>query len=248
MNQMFNNMGLNNYNNYNHQFVHDNQIKSSIDVQFRVGAGILKAEARNFIIVPTTPEEKVSAIIEKYRNMANDHDKNRKFIYNAKNLNPNLTVGEAGLVDNAIIFVVRAKNIWGAGAWYNKEINIKFIKISKNSYNKIVKCNLNGLLKLCLLKEISSKLNIEQLKNFPEMIKCIMRILKKGYIETEDEIKNTIKEVLKKMEGSNIINFSEFVDETIDSNQIEKMLNLLNKDEFREMNDISFSYQNMINI
>ena len=235
MNQMFNNMDLNNYNNFNPQFGNYNQIKSSIEfnVWFRINS-------KEEYIVQTTPEEKVSALIEKYRNQANDHDKTKKFIFNAKYINPNLTAGEAGLVNNATIFVKATKQIKGAGAWYNKEINIKFIKISNNSYNKIVKCNLNGLLKLCLLKEISSKLNIEQLKNFPEIIKCIMRILKKGYIETEDDIKNTIKEVLKKMKGSNIINFSEFVDETIDTNQIEKMLNLLNKDELREMNDISF--------
>ena len=237
MNQMFNNMSLNNYNNYNPQFEHEIQSKEFSVIFIAVGA-TLKAEAP--IIVQTTPEEKVSAIIEKYRNMANDHDKNRKFIYNAKNLNPNLTVGEAGITNNANIFVIKTKGKMGAGGWYNKEINIKFIKISKNSYNTIVKYKLNGLLKLSLLKEISSKLDIEKLNNFPDIIKCIMRILKNGYIETEDDIKKTIQEVLKKMEGSNIINFSDFVDETIDSNQIEKMLNLLNKDEFREMNDIAF--------
>ena len=238
--QMFNNMGLNNYNNFNPQFAHDKQIKSinGLTVIFRASGTTGQAGAP--IMVQTTPEEKVSDLIEKYRCKAGDRDDTKKFIFNRFNLNPNLTVAEMGLTHNANIFVVATKGVKGGGAWYMKKINIKFIKISKNNYNTIVKYKLNGLLKLSLLKEISSKLDIEKLNNFPDIIKCIMRILKNGYIETEDDIKKTIQEVLKKMEGSNIINFSDFVDETIDSNQIEKMLNLLNKDEFREMNDISF--------
>jgi len=42
------------------------------------------------------------------------------------------------------------------------------------------------------------------------------------------------------MEGSNTINFSEYVDETIDKNQIDKILILLNKDDLLEINDIGF--------
>jgi len=72
------------------------------------------------------------------------------------------------------------------------------------------------------------------------MIRCIMRILKKGYIETEEDIKETIKKILLKVQGSNIINFSEYVDETIDTNQIDKMIKLLDSNDLKEINDIRF--------
>ena len=67
-----------------------------------------------------------------------------------------------------------------------------------------------------------------------------MRILKKGYIESDEDIKKTIKEVLQKMKGSNIINFSDYVDETIDKINLDKILKLLNKDDLLEINDIGF--------
>lgn len=42
------------------------------------------------------------------------------------------------------------------------------------------------------------------------------------------------------MEGSNIINFSDYVDESINTSQIYKMIELLNKDDLMEINDISY--------
>jgi len=69
------------------------------------------------IIAPVTvqcnPEEKVSDIIEKYRNKANDYDDSKKFIFNAKNLNPSLSLVEAGIKNNSNIFVCRIKGIKG---------------------------------------------------------------------------------------------------------------------------------------
>ena len=67
-----------------------------------------------------------------------------------------------------------------------------------------------------------------------------MRILKSGYIETEEDIKKTIKEVLLKIKGSNIINFSEYVDEIIDANQLDKIIKLLDGKDLKEINDIRF--------
>ena len=56
------------------------------------------------------PDDKVSDIIEKFRNKANVHDDNRQFIYNAKELNPSLSLGEAGLIHESIIYVVKKNN------------------------------------------------------------------------------------------------------------------------------------------
>ena len=42
------------------------------------------------------------------------------------------------------------------------------------------------------------------------------------------------------MRGSNIINFANYIDEVIDSYQINKIFNLLKKDDLKEMNDIKY--------
>ena len=143
-----------------------------------------------------------------------------RIIFNGRilDLDLSLTVAEAGLTDKANIFIEERMGVKGAeGDWYDKEINIKFIKVSKDT-GIISHCQLIGLLKLCLLKEISAKLNDDNIEKLPNIIGCIMKILKNGYIATSENIKETIKEVLKKMKGSNILNFSDYVDETIDMN------------------------------
>ena len=55
------------------------------------------------------PYEKVSEIIKRYRNKASDFEDNKKFIFNAKELNQSLTADEAGILNNANIFVVLVK-------------------------------------------------------------------------------------------------------------------------------------------
>ena len=73
----------------------------------------------------------------------------------------------------------------------------------------------------------------------PELTYYIMRILKNGYIE-EIDVKKTVQNVLKKIEGSNIINFSEFVDQVITKNQINEMLNFLDPNNLKIMKEIEF--------
>ena len=58
------------------------------------------------ILIECNFKDKVSDIIEKYRNRANDYYENRKFIYNAKNLESYYSVAEAGLLKNSIIDVI----------------------------------------------------------------------------------------------------------------------------------------------
>ena len=57
---------------------------------------------------------KISELIEKYRAKTDDHDEKKKFIFNAKQLNPSLSVSEAGLAENANIFVVATRGVQGA--------------------------------------------------------------------------------------------------------------------------------------
>ena len=200
------------------------------------------------IWIETFKDEKISELIEKYRKKSCDYVLTKKFIFNAKYLNTGLTCAEAGLVNGACIFIVTV-GVKGGGAWYNKEINIKFIKVTKDYHNTNDNKEIIGLLKLCFLKEISQKISEDKLKSLPDMVFYILKILSNGYIENEPDAKNNIAEVLKKSEGSNIITFSNYVEEIIDSKLINKLLSLLDKKDLKEMvglKNILSNYNNCI--
>ena len=195
------------------------------------------------IFIPTSINDKVGSLVDKLILKVGCKREDLfeyRIEFHERILDLSLTVAEAGLKNGSKIFITNRMDVKGAnGPWYDKEINIKFIKVSKNT-GIISHCQLVGLLKLCLLKEISAKLSDDNIEKLPNIIGCIMKILKKGYIETSENIKETIKEVLKKMKGSNILNFSYYVDETIDMNQTDKLMKLLDKDDFKKINDIRY--------
>ena len=60
------------------------------------------------------PDEKVKEVIQRYRIKSGDNDQTKKFIFNAKNLNQELSVGEAGITNNGNIFVVTTQGVKGA--------------------------------------------------------------------------------------------------------------------------------------
>ena len=51
-------------------------------------------------------------------------------------------------------------------------------------------------------------------------------------------MKENINSILKKIRGSNIINFSRYVDEIINAKELENIISLLGKEDFDEINDI----------
>ena len=237
LNWKMNNINLNNNDNMNLN-INNNQINSNlIKVYFIRPNGFGNYE--NFEIISSL-EEKVSTLIDKYRKIANDYEESLIFVFNAKRLNNDLTLSEAGVSDGMYINVVNNKDIKGGGPWFDKEINIKFIKISKFYNYQNNNPGLIGLLKLCLLKEISQKISDDKLKLLPDFISVIIKILSIGYIATPNEVEKNIREVLEKLRGSNIINFSNYFDEIIDSNQINQILSLLSKNDFKEMNNTRY--------
>ena len=72
----------------------------------------------------------------------------------------------------------------------------------------------------------------------PEFLSYIVRILKNGYIGEEKIKKEEIKNILKKMEGSNILNFSRFIENSINDEQVNTLLNCLDKEDLEIINDI----------
>ena len=61
------------------------------------------------LLVKVNEDEKVSEIIQRYREKYSDFEQNLKFIFNAKELNTFLSVAEHGLSENANIFVEKKK-------------------------------------------------------------------------------------------------------------------------------------------
>ena len=93
---------------------------TEFDVIFRQSGATGQASAP--IMVQCMPEEKVSEVIEKYRNKSGDRDTTKNFIFNVFALNPDLTAVEAGLHNNATIYVVATKGIRGG----QNDLNIKY--------------------------------------------------------------------------------------------------------------------------
>ena len=121
MNNNINNM-MNNFNNMNNlinnninPMMRNTNIKIdqylnnpvSFTVYFRESGNVIKN--KNPIMVNVNEEEKISDIIQKYREKSSNYDINLKFIFNAKELNLSLTVAEAGITNNANIFVVKKR-------------------------------------------------------------------------------------------------------------------------------------------
>ena len=82
-------------------------IPKTFEVIFRESGSNIKD--KNITVIKVREDEKVSDIIQKYKEKNSDFDENLKFIFNAKSLNTFLTATEAGLSNNSNIFVIRMK-------------------------------------------------------------------------------------------------------------------------------------------
>ena len=79
---------------------------------------------------------------------------------------------------------------------------------------------MNGLLKLCLIKEIAISEDFDDdFEGLPKKISDILKILKKGKINYNN-VEEGILKILKKVKGGNIFCFSKYVDSLISQNDI----------------------------
>jgi len=107
-NAMNNNMNMNAGNmGNNNQPASNNQ---NISVYFRAG---LNGE-NGSIMIQCSLDDKISDLIDRYKAKSLQDVSQKKFIFNAKALNKNLKVAEAGLNDGANIFVVNTEGVKGA--------------------------------------------------------------------------------------------------------------------------------------
>ena len=126
-----------------------------------------------------------------------------------------------------------------------KEINIKFLRLTNKNNIENSNAELTSLLKLCLLKELSCKIEPNKLEKFPDAVKLILNILKNGYKKQTPNLKGDIKKILQKVKGSNIINFQKFVDDSINTAQLNSLIGLLNKNKKLGIKDIKIDQQDM---
>ena len=109
-NQMMPNMGNNMGNMGNNQPQQQQPNNQNISVYFRAGAN----GENGSIMIQCSLSDRVSNLIERYRTKSLQDVSKKKFIFNAKALNKDLTVAEAGLNDGANIFVVNTEGVKGA--------------------------------------------------------------------------------------------------------------------------------------
>ena len=115
MNNIFNpmqNNQMNMFNNINNQFqqmMNQNIMNEPRDLKRKeIGLRFERPDEENSIYVLCFTDEKISEVINKYKNMARIK---LQFLYNAKELNPNKTVEESGLMNNSIVQVIPTRQI-----------------------------------------------------------------------------------------------------------------------------------------
>ena len=210
-----------------------------------------KTEKGEKIKIEISPNKTIKDLKEIIKNKIGCNDLDLYF--KDKKLNPSSTIFQSGLRDKDTIIsksesykfdeacviqkekaVIKEKK----GKSGEKQINIKFLKLPNKTNIENSNAELTSLLKLCLLKEISVKIDPNKLEKFPDVVKLILNILKNGYKGQSGNLKGDIKKILEKVKGSNIINFSKFVDESVNTNQLNSLIGLLNNSQKLEIKDI----------
>ena len=201
--------------------------------------------------IQASPLAIVKDLLIRFYQISGLDEKNYKTDLNKKKDKLFLTLKQAGLYNNIEILIskndeqLNSSRSDEALLVKNKPINdykifIKFIRcneVPQFEFNK----DLNGLLKLCLLNEISSKFNendIERLKSLSPDIYFIMKILNQSNTCKSDNPKKIIRTVLKQKNGSNVINFSNFVDMVVNNQNVNQLMNCLNKRDLNVIIDI----------
>ena len=80
------------------------ELQSKVEVIFHQGnhAG---NDVPQFLL-KCSRNDKVSSMIEKYRNLSGDRNPNKKFIFKARKLNGSLTLAEVGITNKSNVFVI----------------------------------------------------------------------------------------------------------------------------------------------
>jgi len=83
------------------------QVPKAIDIFFTEEKSNRQGKEKSNIFIQCFPNDKVSAVIDKYRNIINDYSNNKKFYFNDFILDENLSIDKAGLYHNSNIKVFK---------------------------------------------------------------------------------------------------------------------------------------------
>ena len=151
-------------------------------------------------------------------------------------------MAESSIENGSNIYLIFLGDRFDEDIGYIKPIEMIFKINQKNTSKECGNANINidlvNIAKVCFLKEITSRLNDENIQKFPENISIILKLLKNGKIDNIDNMKNESKELLEKIRQTNLLNLSNFIDKLIDPPIIKIMLSYLDKDDFLEVNDL----------
>ena len=183
--------------------------------------------------VKISPDSKIEELISKIK-LEYDINLFFKLMVQGKPLVNFMTVAESGLDNGSNVFMIFLEDRNAEKAGFIKNIHVIF-----NMANYLSKCfnsdiELNGIAKVCYLKKISSKLSGDKIETFPELISCILKLLKTGRIENLEKLESS-KDLLEKYRKTNVLNFVQHIDKVVDSTQIANMLKLLDNSDLNEI-------------
>ena len=183
--------------------------------------------------VEIPPDSKVEELVKKIKKQFKIQNF-FKLVVKGKPLITSMTVAENGLENGTNIQVMYEESRNDEKTGYIKHIDITFDFENDNKCKKDTS-ELTGIAKFCYLKEIASKLpDLDEVK-FPEEIKCILMLLKYGKIKEVEKLGDEAKKLLERYRKTNVLNFTNYVNNAIDSNQIKTMLSYLNQNDANEI-------------
>ena len=184
-------------------------------------------------------------ILEKYPNKSNNEF---YFIYNEKKLNlSSQTLDDLGIKDGDTFLAFEIKPLLDE----NLDLEVSVIIDESNKHEINVDFKLKGLLKFCLIKDMSLIIDkdIDYYKEkINKKVKHILEIISGGNIDL-NQTENSIMSVLKKFEGINILNFSKFIDNFISNEELREIFKILKEEDkatIQKENDCLSSYSEYI--
>ena len=115
----------------------------------------------------------------------------------------------------------------------NLDLDISILINEDNKHDNNINFDLSGILKFCLIKDMSLFIDkdFEYYKpKLSEKIKFIFEAISGGNIDL-NQTENSIMSVLKKFEGINILNFAKFIEVYISKNELIEIFNIFKKED-----------------
>ena len=236
INKNINNNNMINMNNINNNNFKQNDENWNIKFLKKADNDFYDTLPTKDMTILTTPNVTIHNLINNYRSKSHDDIKDKIFVFKDYIILNSLLkkhLIEVGLKNCSEIYVYRQKLQPD-----KKTINIKLINASNNLYQINFFSDLSGFLKLFILKKIALKLDNKHFQNLSFDDGYIMEILKNGYSKTNPPYgkKNNDYEYMIE----NLNNFSHFIDNKFDSKRIQNISALLEKEDLKEISDLSY--------